>query len=344
MGSVEILTPSGISKIPVIDYAPFLSGDEGALDRVADKVAQACEQIGFFYVLNHSVPDEVIETTFTAARRFFAMPLTRKMALRLDQDNLGYLPIGASVQGVSTVRNAIRPNRNESFFVSYDRPVGHPDVTIGKPTWGRNQWPADLPELRADLMAYFGALSGLCQRMLPSFALAIGVPADVFASYFAGEPYAKLRFLHYPPRDTTEEGAFGQRPHTDNSFVTVLARTSVPGLSVRLPSGEWIAPPTIPGTFLITLGNIMRRWSNDRFLSAPHRVLLNPEGVDRYSIAFFFGPQPDSVIECLPSCVSTDNPAHYRPAVFRDLILDFHRATYFCQRNDDSEFSLQETA
>ena len=130
--------------------------------------------------------------------------------------------------------------------------------------------------------------------------------------------------MHYPPKRTTEDNTDGQRAHTDNSFITALARTDVPGLSVRLPSGEWVAPPVIPGTFLINLGNIMRRWSNDRFLSAPHRVLNQPQ-VDRYSIAFFFSPNPDSVIECLPSCISTENPAHYRPAVYRDLILDFCR-------------------
>ena len=83
--------------------------------------------------------------------------------------------------------------------------------------------------------------------------------------------------------------------------MTALARTEVPGLAVRLPSGEWFAPPIIPGTFLINLGNIMRRWSNDRFLSTPHGV-INESGTDRYSIAYFHSPNPDAVIECVPTC------------------------------------------
>jgi isopenicillin N synthase-like dioxygenase len=175
----------------------------------------------------------------------------------------------------------------------------------------------------------------MCRRMLPFFAIALGMTAKFFAPFFGGEPHANLRFLRYPPKRTTEDNTDGQRAHTDNSFITALARTDVPGLSVRLPSGEWVAPPVIPGTFLINVGNIMRRWSNDRFLSAPHRVENQPQ-VDRYSIAFFFSPNPDSVIECLPSCISTENPANYRPAVFRDLILDFHRETYFRQKTDHS--------
>src|SRR5262249_26134413 len=119
-------------------------------------------------------------------------------------------------------------------------------------------------------------------------------------------------FLHYPPQDTSEDNTFGQAPHTDNSFMTALARTEVPGLAVRLPSGEWFIPPVIPGTFLINLGNIMRRWSNDRFLSTPHGV-LNESGPAPYSIAYFYSPDPATVIECVPTCVSAENPVRYPP-------------------------------
>ena len=95
----------------------------------------------------------------------------------------------------------------------------------------------------------------------------------------------------------------------------------MPGLAVRLPSGEWLAPPLIPGTFLVNLGNVMKRWSNDRFLSTPARV-LNDSGTDRYSIAFFYSPTPAAVIECLPSCTGPDDPPRYPPAVYGDLVVD----------------------
>ena len=123
--------------------------------------------------------------------------------------------------------------------------------------------------------------------------------------------------------------------------MTALARTDVPGLAVRLPLGEWFPPPIIPGTFLINLGNIMRRWSNDRFLSTPHGV-LNDSGADRYSIAYFHSPRPDSVIKCLPSCTSArQSAALTEPAVYRDLILEFYRANYFHQRGHRSNAAAQ---
>jgi len=323
------------AQIPVIDFGPYFAGEPGALERLAAAVGDACEHVGFFYALNHGVDEGLIERAFAASRRFHALPLDEKLALRLNDWNIGYLPIDASVQGASTVHKATRPNRNESFFISHDRGPDHPDVVAGLPLRGRNQWPQSLPDIRAPMMAYFHALRGMCDRMLPAFAVALAMPADFFAPFFADEGHINLRFLHYPPQAPDEDNLFGQAPHTDNSFMTALARTDVPGLAVRLPSGEWFPPPIIPGTFLINLGNMMRRWSNDRFLSTPHGV-LNDSGTDRYSIAYFHSPNPNSPIECLPSCVSAENPARYAPAVYRDLVLDFYRANYFHQKGHQS--------
>jgi isopenicillin N synthase-like dioxygenase len=317
--------------IPVIDYGPYFAGRPGALERLAAEVGHACRNIGFFYIANHGVPEALVERAFAAARGFHALPLAEKLCLRLDANNIGYLPLDASVQGASTVHKATRPNRNESFFISHDRAADHPDVVAHTRLRGPNQWPAGRPEIRADMMAYFTALGAMCDRMLPAFAVALGMPPDHFASYFAGEAHRTLRFLHYPPQDPDEDNLFGQGPHTDNSFMTALARTDVPGLAVRLPSAEWLAPPVISGTFLVNLGNIMRRWSNDRFLSTPHGV-INESGTDRYSIAYFHSPNPDRVIECLPSCTGPGDPPRYPPALYRDLVLDFYRANYFHQK------------
>jgi isopenicillin N synthase-like dioxygenase len=108
----------------------------------------------------------------------------------------------------------------------------------------------------------------------------------------------------------------------------MLAREDGPGLAVGLPNGDWLAPPVIEGTFLVNLGNMMKRWSNDRFHSTPHGV-LNDTGKDRYSIAFFYSPNVSAKIECVPTCVSADNPPRYEPAVYRDLVLQFYNANYF---------------
>ena len=323
------------SQIPVIDFAPYFAGAPGALECLAPAVRHACEEIGFFYAAGHGVDDVIVDRAFAASRRFHALPLDEKHALQLNDWNIGYLPINASVQGASTVHKATRPNQNESFFISHDRRPDHPEVRAGIALRGCNQWPASLPEIRDPMTAYFRTLGAMCDRMLPAFAAALDMPADFFAPFFADDGHHNLRFLHYPPQDPDEDNLFGQAPHTDNSFMTALARTDVPGLAVRLPSGEWFPPPIIPGTFLINLGNMMRRFSNDRFLSTPHGV-LNESGADRYSIAYFHSPNPNSTIECLPSCVSADNPAQYAPTVYCDLVLEFYRANYFHQKGHQS--------
>jgi isopenicillin N synthase-like dioxygenase len=215
-------------QIPIIDYGPYFTGERGALERLAAEVAHACENVGFFYASNHGVPDKLVERAFAASRLFHSLPLEQKLAVKLNENNIGYLPINASVQGASTVHKATKPNQNESFFISHDRGPDHPDVLAGKPLRGRNQWPEALPEIRADMMAYFGALEAMCDHMLPPFAVALGLRHDFFNPFFTNEAHAVLRFLHYPPQQTTEDNTFGQAPHTDNSFMTALARTDVP--------------------------------------------------------------------------------------------------------------------
>lgn len=314
--------------IPVIDFAPAFRSEPGALDAVAAKVRDACETVGFFYLAGHGVPQSVIEAAFAASREFHALPLEDKMRLKLNENNIGYLPVNQSMQRASTVHKATRPNFNESFFISHDRSADHPDVVAGMPLRGRNRWPEGHEQMRAAMLRYMRTLEGVGEHMLPVLARALGMPAGHFAPFFANEAHLNVRFLHYPPQESEDDEQFGQGPHTDNSFITVLAREDVPGLAVRLPNGEWLAPPVIADTFLVNLGNIMKRWSNDRFLSTPHGV-LNDSGKDRYSIAFFYSPNPASTIECLPSCASAEDPPRYPPAVYRDLILDFYNANYF---------------
>ena len=314
--------------IPVIDLGAAFRGEPGGEEQAAREVRRASEQIGFFYIAGHGVPFDVIAGAFAASREFHAMPLEDKLALRINENNIGYLPVNQSIQGASKVHKATRPNYNESFFISHDRGPDHPDVRAGLPLRGMNQWPRGHAGMRAAMVRYFKTLEALGERMLPILSRSLDLPRGFLTPFFENEAHVNLRFLHYPPQETNDDEQFGQGPHTDNSFITILAREDVPGLAVRLPSGEWLAPPVIPGTFLVNLGNMMKRWSNDRFLSPPHGV-LNDTGTDRYSIAFFYSPNVASSIECLPTCVSADNPARYEPAVYRDLVLAFYNANYF---------------
>src|SRR6266508_1760055 len=288
-------------SISLIDVGPAFYSQPAALEGAASDVRRACETVSLFFLAGTGVPQRLIDADCAASHEFNAMPLEAKLRLKINENNIGYLAVNESMQRHSTVHTATRPNFNESFFISHDRSAEHPDVLAGTPLRGKNQWPEDHERMQAAMVAYFKTLEGLGERLLPVLGRSLAMPADHFGQFFRNEAHINLRFLHYPPQETDDTEQFGQGPHTDNSFITMLAREDVPGLAVRLPSGEWMAPPVIPGTFLVNLGNIMKRWSNDRFRSTPHGV-LNDSGTERYSIAFFYSPNTASVIECLPSC------------------------------------------
>ena len=317
---------AALAQLPIIDLGPYFNGDPGALATLAAQIRGACETTGFFYIKNHGVPQDLIDATFEQHKRFHALPLEEKTKLTLDQYNVGYLAMNTSMQAHSTVHKATRPNQNESFFVTHDRGPDHPDVVNKTPLRGHNYWPENLPGFREGVMAYFDAVNALGQHMPPAFAVALEMPADCFEPYFSDENHATLRLLHYPPTKL-EDNDFGAGPHTDNSFMTILARSEVPGLAVRLPSGEWISPPLVPGTFLVNIGNMIRRMSNDRFMSTPHGVIVEGDR-DRYSMAYFHSPNAYRMIEVLPTCMDADNPPKHEPALYADLIKGFYAANY----------------
>lgn len=316
--------------IPVLDLSAYLAGEDGALEDLARELRRACTEVGFFYLSGHGIDQDLIAETFDQSKRFHALPLDTKMKLPQDENNIGYLPMNASIQRHSTVHKATRPNQNASFFVTHDRGPDHPDVVAGKPYRSGNQWPDDLPGFREKVMAYFHALNALGDRLLPVYATALDLAPDYFDDMFANEGHQSLRMLHYPPTEQTGND-FGTSPHTDNTFMTILARMDVPGLAIRLPSGEWVTPPLIPGTFLVNIGNILRRMSNDTFLSTPHGVVVEGDR-DRYSLAYFHSPNPYSMIEVLPSCIDDDHPPKYEPVLYADLIREFFSANYAHQK------------
>src|SRR5688572_4811978 len=151
-------------EIPVIDFGPAFRNEPGALDAAAAKVRHACENVGFFYMAGHGVPQEVIDAAFAAAREFHALPMEEKMRLKINENNIGYLPVNQSQQRASTVHKNTRPNYNDSFFISHDRGADHPDVLAGLPLRGRNQWPEGHERMRAAMLRYFKALERAAER------------------------------------------------------------------------------------------------------------------------------------------------------------------------------------
>jgi isopenicillin N synthase-like dioxygenase len=298
-------------RIPVLDIGPYLAGVPGAAAALARAVARACADTGFMVIANHGVAPDLAEGTFAAAEAFFARPEADKLALKVGQYNIGYLPFGGQVVRHSPVNRNTRPNFSESFYITRDRAPNHPDIVNHKPLVGLNRWPPDMPGFRAATTAYYAAMEAMTTRLVAIVALALDLPADYFAAAFA-EPNGTIRLIHYPPHPDPEDNEFGFAPHTDNNFLTFLAQSALPGLEVRTAEGEWIRPPAVPGTFVVNTGAMLARYSNDRFRATPHRV-FNRNGASRYAIPFFLGPNHDTVVAPVPSCVGPDNPPRYEP-------------------------------
>ena len=326
MSQTAAITEGPEGRIPVLDIGPALAGAPGALPALARSIARSCEDTGFLVLANHGIPQALIDGCFAAAAEFFALPEEEKLALKVGALNLGFLPTGAQVIRTSTIHNNTKPNLNESFYISHDYAPDDPAILAGRPMIGLNRWPPGLPGFRRATMAYYEAMLGLAQRMLPAFALALDLPPGHFAADFA-EPSCTLRLIRYQPQPEPEADRFGFAPHIDTNFITFLAQSALPGLEVRTREGSWLRPPAIPGSFVVNTAEMLGRYSNDRFAPTPHRV-VNANREMRYAIPFFFGPSNDAVIRVVPSCTGPDNPPRYEPLRYLDHRQKLNRTNF----------------
>jgi isopenicillin N synthase-like dioxygenase len=308
--------PDSTEVIPILDIGPALAGDEAGLKSVAAQLRHITETIGFFYLKGHQVPQDLVDRVFAQSRKFHSLPADVKAKVPhkfTDSFQSGYVapatPRLKSAQ-VDIIENA-KPNLLAKFLVTRELPVSDPRH---KPI---NVWPENLEGFRETVTEYHNAIEVLARRFLPIWAASLALSADYFDKFFK-DPHLTLSLLNYPPQKVVGNRQYGIAPHTDNSFMTFLAQSNVPGLAVRMPSGHWRIVENIPGTFLVNTGNVMTRWTNDQYLSTKHRV-INTAEVDRYSIPMFFGPSGDALIECIPTCQSAAHPAKHKPITYRDL-------------------------
>lgn len=309
------------SEIPILDVAPLFSGDAEAARKVSQTLRGHLEKIGFLYVAGHNVPQDSVEGVREAAKRFFALPDEKKLQLKIDKNFRGFLPMASSTIVTSSVAKVSKPNQSESMMFMHEVAADDPDALAGKPLQGPNQWPAeaDVPGFRATVEAYVDQMGTLARKMVGAIATSLGMKGDALDGYFE-RPTTFLRLLHYPTQ-REEDGLFGSAPHTDYGFITLLAQDGVGGLEVKNKAGDWVAAPPIPGTFVMNVGDILARWSNDVFVSTPHRV-INRSGRERYSQPFFFDPSMDHTISALPACVPQGTGPKYEPIVYRDYLME----------------------
>jgi isopenicillin N synthase-like dioxygenase len=296
--------------IPTVDASGLRSGERGDLERVAREIGAAARGIGFFSLVGHGVPVELIDAAFAAARLFFASPQSEKerVSVRNSQHYRGYVRIGEE-----TLDPSKAPDVKECFNAG-------PDFAAV------NQWP-DLPGFKAALSAYQAAGLELVVLLHRAVALDLGVEERYFDPLFS-RAVGILRLLRYPPHPGTFDGSqYGAGAHTDYGNLTLLAQDETGGLEVRTRDGTWLPVTPRPGAFVCNIGDCLMRWSNDRYVSTPHRV-VNRAPRERFSIAYFGDPNADALVSPLPACVDAGASPKYPPVTYADYLQSRYDATY----------------
>ena len=311
------------APLPLIDVAPLVARNVEGEAAVARAIGTACREIGFFYITGHGIPATAVERVFVAAASLFAAPVSVKAGSAFSGPgaNRGYIPLGGE-----TLDPGRPADVKEAFNIGLELAADDPDLVAAKPFRAPNLWP-DATGFRETMLDYFDRLWRLGRDLHRAFARDLGLDPLFFEDKFR-KPMATLRLLHYPPSERAlESGEMGAGVHTDYGNVTLLATDAVGGLMVRTRSGHWLDAPHVPRAFICNIGDCLMRWTNDIYVSTPHKV-VSPRGRDRYSVAFFLDPDPDAIVACLPTCKAPDRPARYAPITAADFLTSRLEPTY----------------
>jgi isopenicillin N synthase-like dioxygenase len=320
--------------IPIVDISGFHRSTKERGDVVA-KVADACAQVGFLTITGHGVPADVVDAAWSTARAFFDLPDAAKLRVKAPAvgDPYGYAPLAHETLALS-LGDQTPPDLKEAYAIGPLEPPDRPprdadEASVYSPNW----WPDDdLPSLRPAWEAYFREMAGLAQRLLRIFAVALDLPETHFDALIDRHTSA-MRALNYPGIDgDVLPGQLRAGAHTDYGTLTILLQEDKPGgLEVRTADGRWEPVPVVPGGFVVNLGDAMERWTNDRWRSTLHRVVLPPAGAGasarRQSIAFFHNANWDARIECIPSCLGPGEQPHYEPIEAGPHLMSKFRST-----------------
>lgn len=315
------------TTLPVIDLAASFGHDRAAVQATASQIDAACRTHGFFYVVGHGVPLALISHLFMLNRRFFQLPEPVKQQWHIERS--GGLKRGFDPVGWQSLDPGRPADLKESFYLGAERGPDDALVRAGTPQHGPNQWPDEslVPGFRASCEAYSAALDRLARHLMGLMALGLQLPRDHFEP-FMRNPMPVLRLLHYPPQSASQvEGQIGSGAHTDWGGLTLLAQDSAGGLQVQGRDGQWIDARPVEGAFVVNLGDMMQRWTNDAYRSTLHRVVNNVSGRERHSAAYFHDIDYHAVVSALPTCHSAANPPRYAPVTAGEHIVEMYRRT-----------------
>ncbi|XP_002982743.2 2-oxoglutarate-Fe(II) type oxidoreductase hxnY [Selaginella moellendorffii] len=291
--------------------------------------AQEGLETGFFYVVNHGISEEFMAQVFEQSRKFFTLPLEEKMKVYQDENFRGYTPIFDEKLDPAKQRLG---DAKEGYYIG--REVSGSDPRAKDPLQGPNQWPSPdtLPEWKQTMKMYFDQAEKLSRKLIKLIARALELEESFFDKPgMFDHPMAVVRLLHYPAQASNpEEGLFGAGAHSDYGMLTLLASDGVPGLQICKEKDAkeqvWTNVQPLRGAFVVNLGDMLERWTNNLFRSTLHRVLNY--GVECHSIAFFMEPNFDCIVECIPTCCSELNPPKLPPVKSGDHLLGRYKVTH----------------
>ena len=314
---------SKFTSIPVIDLSgTFGTGPEVAARRaaVAKLIDQAAREVGFFTIVGHGLDERMVSDVWKITQSYFDLPVEAKNKILMDKD----YPYGYSGFGGESLAKgygeAGRPDPKECFAIGpYNPKAGMTAV----------RWPSEPKEFERLWLQYYQSMEGLAGHLLSLFAQALDLPQDWFAAKIDRHRSA-LRALNYPKLDKAlAAGEVRAGAHTDYGSLTILLQDSTGGLQVRNRAKQWVDATPRANSFVINLGDLMARWTNDRWVSTLHRVVQPPQAAKlpparRQSMAFFHNVNHDQIIECIPTCASPSNPPKYEPIAAWDLLMQKH--------------------
>ncbi|MGO8914344.1 MAG: isopenicillin N synthase family dioxygenase [Stellaceae bacterium] len=308
-------------EVPVIDIAAA-AGPPAQRRDVARRVDEACSDIGFLVISGHGIAPSLMTEVSAVSRAFFDLPLEEKMTVLRPAPDVtrGYIPLEAESVARSQGDASAPGDLNESLMIG---PVDAADDAYHRgPAAGRhfhaNLWPRQPAGLEAAYTTYYRAMSSLAATLMRLFALGLDLPESFFDDKI-DRHISRLRVRNYPaPETPPKPGQLRVGPHADYGSLTILKTEDVPGgLQVRNKAGQWVAVPILPDTFVVNLGELMARWTNDRWRATLHRVVNPPPALAalsrRQSLVFFHNPNYDAEIACLPSCRDARTPPRYPP-------------------------------
>ena len=293
----------------VIDISALRANGSDAARRseTTAEIESACTGAGLFVAAGHGI-DAPLDTAFPAARAFFSLsPSVKDQVPRINR--YGYVPDRIEARDPSSRAYMGRSSLAAEYL---DMGLaGEVDLEAVE-ALGCNGF-------AAAVRAYQAAALAAAHGVLEALAATLGVPG--FFAARMSEPQCRLRFLHYPPTERLADGSAPvfSTPHTDYGAITLLAVDGLPGLEV-LHDGAWTPVAAPGGSVIVQLGDMLARWTNDRYRSTPHRV-VGSSGADRFSIPFFVNPDPHTVVSTIPSCVTADRPERYEPTTAGEFLI-----------------------